>query len=447
MGFRIGSFFGGVSKGITENMEEEAKLGKLQIDASIKGMYHNYAEYKKEADKQKNEMRQTVRELSGLQFSDGVLDDKQLIALASQPEKAKLIIDQIKKDPEVLGRVSKNFVKALDNVPADMKPEEYVDSLFKTQRVSTDAVNAAFGAAESEGLFGKLKAERNLANARKAAASYGVSLEDLLGGQRKATQTAANMADVNLAAFTKKPEFKDLKDKALMEAADADKSGDQSRIDLANENLVRIANIEERGKTANKTEQQIQSELITSIQKATDPKQKALLTTQLRQRQALAKTPGEGKSDADKISQANLIVAATKARDSIIAEKLPPGSFITVVNMDGSTSITLKDLAQEKRYNEGVAAAKSAIIKEYTDPSTGMPRSEMHKNAMMSVGVTFDNQGKAMRSAAALPVPAPAPATPAPAPAAPATTSPKLAAQPTTGVLVWDPNQQKFVTK
>jgi hypothetical protein len=94
--------------------------------------------------------------------------------------------------------------------------------------------------------------------------------------------------------------------------------------------------------------------------------------------------------------------------------------------------MTLRDLSQGELFRKGDAIAANAIIKEMTKPD-GTPRSEMHKNAMMSAGIRFDDAGKAIKpvvpeivgkGGTPTPTPAAAPtATPArgvPAPAAPA---------------------------
>ncbi len=53
MAFRLSSFLGGAAKGATDLIEEREKENALQIKESIKNMYHNYAEYRKETDKKK----------------------------------------------------------------------------------------------------------------------------------------------------------------------------------------------------------------------------------------------------------------------------------------------------------------------------------------------------------------------------------------------------------
>lgn len=255
-----------------------------------------------------------------------------------------------------------------------------------------------------------------------------------------------------MGAFHKKPEFKDVKDKAQMDMLQAQQSGDPTKIAAATENIGRIVAIEEISKTTNKTEAQIQSDLITEIQDKQakgDKKGAALAQTLLRQRQILAKTPGaEGKTDADKISQANLIQVATRTRATTIEQSLPPGTFITSTDTQGNVTMTLRDLSQGDLFRRGDAIAANAIIKEMTKPD-GSPRSEMHKNAMMSAGIRFDESGKAIKPAVpelpvkgGTPKPPPAAATPAAA-AAPiprgATTRPATTQPTTSAVPKWNP--------
>ena len=76
MAFRLSSFLGGVAKGATDLIEEREKENTLQIKDSIKNMYHNYAEYRKETDKKKEEIRETVGSLRSFKFADGALDEK-----------------------------------------------------------------------------------------------------------------------------------------------------------------------------------------------------------------------------------------------------------------------------------------------------------------------------------------------------------------------------------
>jgi hypothetical protein len=265
----------------------------------------------------------------------------------------------------------------------------------------------------------------------------------------------------NMAKVLEKPkEFKELKDQAQVELLTAQESNDPKAVNAATEKVARINVIESMGKVEKKTEAQIQSDLVTEIQekqKANDKQGAATATALLRQRQALMKAPGsEGKTDADKITQANLIQVATRTRVTTIEDELPPGTFITSADINGNVTVTLRDLSQGDLFRKGTAIANNAIIKEMAKPD-GTPLSDMHKNAMMSAGVKFDNAGKAITRVvpelptkggkttpppppAAAPAAAPVRGGPTPTPAAAPAASPAVAKP----ALKWNPKTNSW---
>ena len=161
MGFNLSSFLGGAAKGATELIEEREKENALQIKESIKNMYHNYSEYKKETDKKKTEMRDVVGSLRSFKFSDGPLDEKELIALASDIPTSKAIAEQLTKNPEKFVGLSKSFIKAKDKVPEGMTFSDYVDQYGKTAKMSSEQLAAAVGTRD-EGFLNKLVYGENL---------------------------------------------------------------------------------------------------------------------------------------------------------------------------------------------------------------------------------------------------------------------------------------------
>ena len=135
------------------------------------------------------------------------------------------------------------------------------------------------------------------------------------------------------------------------------------------------------------------------------------------------------KTDADKISQANLIVTASKAMEATFKSYLPQGAFTTKENLDGTVSLQVASFVKPEQEALALNAGRSVLIKEMT--KDGKPKSEMHKNALMSAGIQFDQGGNAVNpkiqyGSGGGGTPAPAPGSPrlgprpAPAPAAPA---------------------------
>jgi len=203
----------------------------------------------------------------------------------------------------------------------------------------------------------------------------------------------------------------------------ARQSGTEDDQAKAAANLGHVEYIKERGDKKDKTQNQIEADYankVITLQKEGKPKEAAAMEVELRNWQKLVANPNNKlKTDADKISQANLITAASRTMVSTMSNYLPPGSFITTSNPDGTTNIEVKDLASSDKAAKGYAAGREVLIKEMT--TNGKPRSEMHKNALMTAGVQFDQDGNAVNPKINYGGTAPAPATAAAAAATPRT--------------------------
>lgn len=383
------SFLGGAAEQFTDTLQESAKTAKAEATLRMKALTENYQEVLKNNGKLQKDLKDDVDFIKA--YKPDATEDQISAIVFNRP-----VMEAVKKHFKDNPEAAKNFDVAtftgLTNQNASpFTAAQRIESYLKMPKAAKEVDSVA----EGTGFFDRVAGKQRKSAETQIAAALGVSMEELRGAKGFVPTAPDVGARFDLAQLVKKPEFKDIKDRVQVDLATAMESGDDAKVKQASEALARIVTVEERSRTEKKTEQQIQSDLITQIQQATDPKQKQQLTNQLRQRQVLAKLPGEGKSDADKISQSNLIVAATKTRDAILADTLPPGSF--VVNVDpntGASTLNIKELKEPELYKKGVEAARSAIIKEFTNPQTGMPRSEMHKNAMMSVGIQFDQTGR-----------------------------------------------------
>ena len=104
MGFRLSSFIGGMAKGFSEQIEKQEELDTAQIQANIKAMYLGYAEQKKDVAKRKDELRGVYDFFKGVKFSDGTLDNDQMIGLLSNPSLAKTVQKKIEENPDYVNR-------------------------------------------------------------------------------------------------------------------------------------------------------------------------------------------------------------------------------------------------------------------------------------------------------------------------------------------------------
>jgi LysM repeat protein len=437
MGFRFSSFLAGAAKGAADVLEEDQASAAKSASIGVKALKENY-------DKVMAENRTLETKLSKnmkfLKENDSTATDAELFAAATNDVFMQHAVEAAKANPGKF-RVA-DFVSIKDANASKMTRDELMKAYTEIPAVA----QAARQAEESSGNFiANLRRRVSSSAASKAeeqtAKAMGVSIEQLRAAQGFKRPEIDTGAEFDLTKFQKPKDIKEIKDQAQVDLLNAQESGDAKAINAAAEKIARINTNESIGKLEKKTEAQIQSDLITEIQekqRAGDKQGAATATALLRQRQSLEKKPpAEGKTDADKISQSNLIQTATRTRATTIEQELPPGQLITNTDAQGNVTMTLRDLSQGALFRRGDAIAANAIIKEMSKPD-GTPRSEMHKNAMMSAGIRFDDAGKAIRPAIPElpskgtpppppPLPArggPTPATPAPA-AAPASVAPQ----------------------
>jgi hypothetical protein len=443
------SFFGGAAKQFVTSAEQAEEDAKQMAKASFNGLYKRYeenAEANRELTNKMNVEKQYIETMWKNATPEQV---NELLANPVALEAIKKTKNPSSVDLNNYIRVIKgNESKALGAERAAILPE--IVEKVKASLEPAEATGSPIGA-----LFRGIGKKRMETDMEKYARGMGMTLEQLRSSEKIARPTGSATFDMGVLQEPKG--FKELKDQAQVELLNAKESNDPKAVNVASERLARINTIEEIGKVEKKTESQIQSDLVTEIQQkqaAGDKQGAATATTLLRQRQALMKAPGsEGKTDADKISQSNLIQVATRTRATTIEQQLPPGQLITNTDAQGNVTMTLRDLSQGDLFRRGDAIAANAIIKEMTKPD-GTPRSEMHKNAMMSAGIRFDDAGKAIkpvvpeivgRGGTPTPTPAAAPApiatprggtAPVAKPAAP-----PVAAKP---ALKWNPNTNSW---
>jgi hypothetical protein len=423
----FGSFAGGFAKGMVETITEKEKEQAAMTAASVQNMYHNVQEKKKELAKQAEQYRGTVSELGSFVFKGGTkFDDQQLITLASNPEMAKDIVKRLRDDPELSARLTPDFFKAAANAPSNVKASDYMDQLFKVKAVATDQTKELFNTAAKEGsLVDKLVAGNGYAQAQRSAAKYGMTLEQMVGYQSLETKRAPNMVgEMDYSQLAKTKGFDEVVSQTKLEYfnADTEDAKKQAVAKLASLNTADAA-MKLAGKT---TEEDKRSKLADEAQDPTKtPQQRAIAAALLQQRIKMMSNPKE--SNEEKITQSNLITVASRGFASTV-ESLAPGKFVTSTDMQGNISLTPKGIA-DPQMKAAYAQARNGIIGEFTT-SDGKPKSMAARNALVSIGVQFDAEGRAvpakpenvLMTAVPTQVPqdTPAPAAPKPAASKPA---------------------------
>jgi hypothetical protein len=423
------SFVGGAAKQFVSSAERAEEDAKEMAKASFNGLYKRYEE-NAEANRELTNKMKAEKQYIETMWQNAT--PEQVNELLANP----VALDAIKKTKNPSSVDLNNYIRVIKGNESKATGAEraaILPEVMEKVKSSIESTGSPVGA-----LFRDMGKQRMESDMEKYARGMGMTLEQLRSSEKAARP--AGSAAFNMSVLQEPKDFKELKDKAQVDLITAQESNDPKAINAATERVARINTIESIGKLEKKTEQQIQSDLVTEIQekqKTGDKQGAATATALLRQRQALMKAPGsEGKTDADKISQANLIQTATRTRATTIEQELPPGQLITTTDAQGNVTMTLRDLSQGDLFRRGDAIAANAIIKEMSRPD-GLPRSEMHKNAMMSAGIRFDDAGKAIRPvipelpSKRTPTPAAAPAA-APVRGGPTPATPAPAARPTT---------------
>jgi hypothetical protein len=308
---------------------------------------------------------------------------------------------------------------------------DYVNQYGKVAKMGATEFEQA-ASSKQDGFLNKMVYGNNVTKIRNAAAKYGVSAEELYNvGAAKGSKSFPALLEVDYAKLKDKPDFKKIESDAQIAMYKAKQEGTEEQQAKAAENLGYITFIKEYGEKKDKTQNIIEAEYankVIKLEKEGKLKEAAEMEAELKRwKKLVANPPAAAKTDADKISQANLIVTASKAMEATFKSYLPQGAFTTKENLDGTVSLQVASFVKPEQEALALTAGRSVLIKEMT--TNGKPKSEMHKNALISSGVQFDQDGNAVNpkiqygsGGGGTPAPAPAPGSPrlGAAPAAPA---------------------------
>ena len=464
------AFATGAATTITENIKKEEKNARELAAAQASMLIDNHNKVKDARDKQANKMKEDVLFLKS-QFPTVSNDD--LVTAATNPAAIaalKARAAQADWDPSV--------VKFTDFAQlASTNTGKSVDELVNNMYDMSAAKAAPVEANKSMNLIQKLTAGTQEQELKRIVAPLGLDPEQLRGAMNFKPKMPEGEVKFNLGVLST-PSYDAQLKQAKLAVVKAQEAGDPDALAKASAKVSAFVVAETLTRTESLSNEQIQSNLVSQIQTEKDPTKRAALEEQLKNRQKLldgdkkvtendirtdlvnkiieAKKAGDTKQAAlltgelkqreqlldkqetnvEKISAANYISAATKGVASAIQDAMPPGSFTTITNPDGSTTIQPKDLASEKLYRQGVENGRKAVIAQMVGQD-GRPKSELHKTALISIGVVFDQNGVArLPTGGGTPPPAPAPApvatpttaasaAPTPAPAKPAAAPPQ----------------------
>jgi len=445
MGMNWTSFGGGFASAAVEDLKKEEEDAKARSALQVKALYENYSNVIKENRTISNDVKEKINVIKG--FAPDATPD-QLVSLAQDRGVLDMLYTRMKdKDFDATGFNINNFVTAAKS-DSPLTAEDRINKLFTIP----EAVNKASSAfksitpesTEGEGFLSGMMKKSGLRGTQsgiaQATAAYGVSLEQLQAAKEYTRTITPSGAQYDLSILKNKKTFSEAKDAAQLDIVDAktayekDPSNPEAlkRLAKATSQVSTFVAIEAMGKAqVKRTEEDIRTELVNKIQDPkTTPVEKKALETELDQRQKLLskdsteaaiqtdlinriQDPNTSVTEADKlkktlserralvakdatpkeVTQANYITIASRAVASAVTEALPPGSLITTVNPDGTVQMVPTALVKGDRFTAAISAAKSGLTRQFTDQD-GMPLSDFHRNALISVNVLPDAQGR-----------------------------------------------------
>jgi len=475
------AFATGAATTVTENIKKEEKNARELAAAQASALIENHNKVKDARDKQANKMKEDALFLKA-QFPTVSNDD--LVMAATNPSAIaalKARAAQPDWDPTV---VKFGDFAQLASANTGKTVDELVNNMY-----DMSAARAAPAQANKDmSIIQRITAGTGDQELKRIVSPLGLDVDQLKGAMNFKPKMPEGEVKFNLGVLST-PSYDAQFKQAKLAVVKAQEAGDVEALTKASAKVSAFVVAETLTRTESLSNEQIQSNLVTKIQAEKDPEVKAKLELELKNRQKLLATDkkvteadirtdlanriieakknndtkqvalltGELKqrellldkqeTNTEKISAANYISAATKGVASAVQDSMPPGSFITITNPDGSTSVQPKDLASEKLYRQGINNGRNAVIAQMTG-SDGKPKSELHKTALISIGVVFDSNNVARLPATGGTPPPPPPPAPAATPTSAASAAPTPApAKPPAAAPQKLPTPEQFAAK
>lgn len=387
------AFAGGAAEAGTEFIKEQRKNAVDSAEAQVKQMYTTYVSRKKESEEKIGKLSSNIAYLRGVMPK---ATEAELFDIAQNPAVMDTVTSGIKAgdfDPNLIN-ISKVAKVSKEN---DAKTaEQMVRDMYGLKESTAEPTPTE----EEGGITGFIrgigKSDADAAAARLAGVA-GVSMGQLRGAQEYTAPDFQSQSALDLEAMEAKRPVDDRINDAINAVEQSKKAmGEVDRNDKAAVEQAGKAHIDAVAKlgrltaskalasTKDKSESQIQSELISQIQELPKDSQKRTeLEAKLNERKRLAAALTG--SDADKVTTANKITAFKSAYSAIIMNDLPTGSVI--INKE-TNEVVISSTVKDSIRAAAVLKAQQALIANVVD-AEGRVMNESDRMALISIGVTF----------------------------------------------------------
>jgi hypothetical protein len=455
------AFATGAATTITESIKREEKNARELAAAQASALIENHNKVKDARDKQANKM---IEDAKFLQAQFPTVSNDELVMAATNPSAIAALRARAAQpdwDPTVL--------KFSDFAQVTTKATGYgIDKIVNDMYDMSAATAAPAEANKSMSLIQRITAGTGEEALNKIVSPFGLSAEQMRGQVNFKPKMPEGEVKFNLGVLTQKT-FDAEYDKVKLEVVKVQQLPAGAEKDAAlkasTQKLAQFTLVKSLASTEALTNEKILSNMVTEIQELSpdSPERKALekklverkalmktgtneinendirtdlttriiaakkannmpeakvLTAELEQRKKLL---DKEETNVEKITATNLQVAASRAIVAALTTYVPAGDINITTNADGSQTTSIKSISLTADYDKGVNAGRQAVFAKYT--KNGVPISEAHALALLSIGFVIDEKSGIARLPAN-----PRAGTPSPAPLAAPVATPTSAA-------------------
>jgi len=402
MGFALKAFAVGAATALSEKLDKDEKAAEESARATVNRLSSKLTEREKETSERLKGYSNTIGALKA--YHPG-WTEQQLYNIARNPLVAEQTLSAFKD-----GRINpatfdpQKYANLADVVPNQKEAMARITEEEKAQQLGT------VPSVPQSSFFDTKDRAARIQQDRIAQYSKGLNVtpEQLYGADKAAPLVEGDKGvRYDMSQVTKAPPIEQQEARILAEITKAKDSNDPQALAKATESAAQFAASKRLASASLSAEQALIDKIMLQPENA-----KLSPEAQLRKRQTLEIKPGEG---LQRLTATDLSRAARGAFNDALASSLGKGKFSSVTNqVTGETTTVPSDLVKPEELQAAKIAARQGIINLYTDPRTGLPISNLYKNALIEIGATFNPDGTVSKvdSGKAAPAAPAAPATP-----------------------------------
>lgn len=385
MGFALKAFAAGAATALSEKLDKDEKAAEESAKVTVNRLSSKLAEREKE----------TAEKLKGYSNTIGALKsyhsgwtEQQLYNIARNPLVAEQTLSAFKEgrlDPATFN--PQKFADLADVVPNQKEAMARITEEEKAQQLGKVPSVPESSFFDMKDRATRIQQDR----IAQYAKGFGVTPEQLYGADKAAPVIQGDQGvKYDMSQVTKARPIEQQGAQIVADLMKAKESGDEAAVAKATEAAAQFSASQRLMSASLSGDQALIDKIMAKPENANlSPEQ------QLRKRQSLEVRPGEG---IQRLTATDISRAARGAFNDALASSLGEGKISMVTNqLTGERTPVPKEIVKPEELAAAKTAARQGIINLYTDPRTGLPVSNLHKNALIEIGAQFNPDGSVVK--------------------------------------------------